>query len=103
MVWGGGRRGAKREKMCFLYGYISRKLSYISICIVKLPHIRQQLNCASLYVVAEDRPNIEEKKYFFTQMKAGYMTNSCAVLSVKDSHPSELSSGSFHLLKKERT
>lgn len=73
LVWGEDRRGeyAKHE-MCFLYGYISRNPSHVSRCVVKLPHTRQQLNCASLYIVAEDRPNIcGKKRKKFTQMKAG--------------------------------
>lgn len=90
----------KCEKTCFLYSYISRNLSYISRCIVKLPHIRQQLNCASLYVVVEDRPNIGENKIFLHI--AGYVRNSCAVLSGKDSNLSELSSGSFHVFNRQR-
>jgi len=63
-VWGGSRRGkhTKCEKMCFLHGQISRNLSYISKYIVKLPHMRQQLNRASFYIVAEDRANLGGKK-----------------------------------------
>lgn len=60
LVRGGDRRGeyTKCEKMCFLYGCISRNPFYVSRCVVKLPHTRQQINCTSLYIVAEDRPNI---------------------------------------------
>lgn len=102
LVWGEDRRGEyTKHEMCFLYGYISRNPSHVSRCVVKLPHTRQQLNCASLYIVAEDRPNIcgKKRKKIHTN-ESRHVRNSCAALSAKDSNPLELSSISFHVLDK---